>query len=145
MSGVAALGVCFALAGLPSLPPLFVPVTEFTLAWTHSIEKVRWEEDYAVESFNNKLGARLVATQARIKGSAAGMEPPEKAVLHNGWYEYKPAKTYPSTLRLMRSKYVPDYRWCQKEQCLPLSAVMPSDGDVTLVYACTEHNTAQGE
>jgi hypothetical protein len=72
MSGVAALGVCFALAGLPSLPPLFVPVTEFTLAWTHSIEKVRWEEDYAVESFNNKLGARLSLVPKRTMPAAFG-------------------------------------------------------------------------
>jgi hypothetical protein len=136
MPHLAALGVCFALASLPSAPPLFVPTAEFTLAWTHSVEKVRWEEDYKVEPSNNENGARLVATKARIKGSAAGMEPPANAVLRDGWYEYVPPQTHPGTLRLTRSRYVPDYTWCIGGKCMPLSAIMPSDGNVTLLNAC---------
>ena len=50
-------------------------VTDFTLAWTHSVERVRWEEDWRVES------KRLVLIESRIKGSGAGMEPPPDAVL----------------------------------------------------------------
>ena len=52
-----------------------LPVTSFTLAWTQLIEKVRWEEDYRV------AGLYIEAPMARVKGSGAGMEPPDSAVL----------------------------------------------------------------
>lgn len=57
----------------------------FTLAWTHSIEKTRWEEDWRITP------AGLEITQARVKGSGAGMEPPDGAVLEDGWWVYAPA------------------------------------------------------
>lgn len=37
-----ALGVCLNLAVPPQVPPRFVPTQAFTLAWTHSIEKISW-------------------------------------------------------------------------------------------------------
>ena len=74
---MSALGVCLSLAAaLQGTPAVFVPVTQFTLAWTHSIEKVRWEEDYRVELDPLTQLPVLHATAARIQGSAAGMEPP---------------------------------------------------------------------
>lgn len=137
MSGLASLGVCLVLAGSPGVPAQFMPVTQFTLAWTHSIEKVRWEEDYRVVPAREPSGApRLVAVAARIKGSAAGMEPPSDAVLRDGWYEYRPSERYPGVLRLTRSTFTPDFDWCVNGKCLPLSALMPSDGDITLLSAC---------
>ena len=51
----------------------------FTLSWTHSVERVRWEEDWRVTP------AGLEIVEARVKGSGAGMEPPPDAVLKNGW------------------------------------------------------------
>ena len=57
----------------------------FTLAWTHSIEKTEWREDWRV----TPAGLELV--EARVKGSGAGMEPPEGAVLEDGWWVYAPA------------------------------------------------------
>jgi hypothetical protein len=57
----------------------------FTLAWTHSIEKIRWEEDWQV------VGERLQVVAARIRGSGAGMEPPAGAVLQEGVWHYRPA------------------------------------------------------
>jgi hypothetical protein len=51
----------------------------FQLRWTHSVEKVEWVEEWRVEP-----GA-LHLTAARIKGSGAGMEPGEGAVLRDGW------------------------------------------------------------
>ena len=53
-------------------------VQAFTLAWTHSIEKVRWEEDWRI------AGDRLEIVAARIRGTGAGMEPPAGAVLQAG-------------------------------------------------------------
>ena len=42
------LGLCLALQKSPDLVT-FVAQRQATLAWTHSIEKIRWEEDLRVE------------------------------------------------------------------------------------------------
>lgn len=129
------LGVCLALAAAsPSAAPVFVPVERFTLAWMHSIEKVRWEEDYLIE----RVGTRPVlrALTARVRGSAAGMEPPEDAVLRHGWFEYQPKTWSPQGLRLTRSIFTADYEWCVNGRCVPLAHLLPSDGDITLLTPC---------
>lgn len=132
------LGVCLLLAAAADGPPRFVPQQQFTLAWTHSIERQRWEEDYTVQ--RGPAGQpRLLATAARVRGSAAGMEPPPDAVLHDGWYHYRPAERLPSELRLTRSEFTPDYSWCSgpaPAPCRPLSDWLPSDGGVTVLRAC---------
>lgn len=133
-----ALGVCLALlASGPHAQPVFVPTAHFTLAWTHSIEKVRWEEDYAIErSDNPERRPVLKALSARVRGSAAGMEPPDDAVLLNGWYEYQPQTWSPQGLRLTRSIYTADYQWCVNGHCEPLGRWLPSDGDITVLTPC---------
>lgn len=131
------LGVCLALAAALQGAPVFVPVQEFTLAWTHSIEKIRWEEDYAVVAPPEAgAPALLVATRARILGSGAGMEPPPDAVLRDGWYVYTPDTAPLHELRLTRSPYTADYDWCTGGRCQKLSALLPSDGSVTLLRPC---------
>ncbi|HSM22835.1 MAG TPA: DUF1850 domain-containing protein [Rubrivivax sp.] len=149
------LGVCLLLAAAAlGEEPRFVPLQRFTLAWTHSIEKVRWEEDYAVDSGVNcdvgcKVGCepgcelqadgtppRLRALAARVRGSGAGMEPPPDAVWHGGWYHYRPAESEAGTLRLTRSEFTPDYELCADGVCRPLAHWVPSDGGVTLLSAC---------
>ena len=69
------LGVCLALAaavppGAESRPPAdaaFVPQRAFTLAWTHSIEKTRWEEDYRVaRAADGSPLLRLVRARIRV-------------------------------------------------------------------------------
>ncbi|MEX1168213.1 MAG: DUF1850 domain-containing protein [Hydrogenophaga sp.] len=134
----AALGVCLVLAASgAAAAPVFVPTTAFTLAWTHSIEKVRWEEEYAVVRANTP-GAPpvLQARTARVRGSAAGMEPPDNAVLRNGWYEYQSPTQSPEGLRLTRSRYTADYEWCIHGRCAPLAQWLPSDGNITLLTPC---------
>jgi hypothetical protein len=64
---------------------LRLAATAFTLAWTHSVEHVRWEEDWRV----TPAGLDLVA--ARVRGSGAGMEPPPDARLVDGWWTWTPA------------------------------------------------------
>ncbi len=133
------MGVCLALAAAgQTVESVFVPVDRFTLAWTHSIEKVRWEEDYAVQP-GAKPGAPPVlrALTARVRGSGAGMEPPPDAVLRNGWFEYTPRTVSPHGLRLTRSAFTADYDWCVGGRCAPLSTLLPSDGDITLLTPCT--------
>ena len=52
----------------------------FTLQWTHSVERVAWQEDW-------RVGAEgLSLLRSRIKGSGAGMEPGPEAVLRDGWW-----------------------------------------------------------
>src|SRR5439155_12543371 len=63
------LSLCLASAGVVKI----LALAAFTLVWTHSIEKVDWQEDWRV----TPDGLELV--QARIKGSGAGMEPPPGA------------------------------------------------------------------
>lgn len=59
-------------------------VSAFTLVWTHSVEKIEWQEDWVIDP------ARLVLVESRVKGSGAGMEPGDDAVLRDGWWEWQP-------------------------------------------------------
>jgi hypothetical protein len=74
------LSLCLASAGVVKT----LSIAAFTLAWTHSIEKVDWQEDWRV----TPQGLELV--QARVKGSGAGMEPPPEARLVDGWFQWQP-------------------------------------------------------
>lgn len=106
-------------------------VTTFTLAWTHSIEKVRWEEDYRVE------GVKLIATAARVHGSAAGMEPPQGAVLKDGRWHYQPALRVHDDLRLTRSPHAADYEFCDNGKCRSLAEIVPQKEGITRIFACS--------
>jgi hypothetical protein len=63
---------------------LTLAAVTFTLSWNHSVEKTRWEEDWRLTP------AGLEIVEARVKGSGAGMEPPERAALKAGWWAYRP-------------------------------------------------------
>ncbi|WP_374655965.1 DUF1850 domain-containing protein [Dongia sp.] len=67
---------------------LLLAGSTFTLAWSHSVEKTRWEEDWQV----GLAGFQLV--EARIAGSGAGMEPPEGAILDGKVWRYRPALAF---------------------------------------------------
>jgi hypothetical protein len=90
----------------------------FTLSWTHSIEKVDWQEDYRV------VDGALVLQEARIKGSGAGMDPPDGAVLHDGWWVYRPAMEPIEMLRLTHSEFAADYRLCWRGSCRSLGETL---------------------
>lgn len=74
------MSLCILTAG----KTLTLAVAAFTLSWTHSVEKTRWQEDWKLSP------AGLQIVQARIMGSGAGMEPPEGSVLRDGWWTYAP-------------------------------------------------------
>ena len=109
-------GLCLAAAALS----VALPIQDFTLAWTHSIEKIRWEEDYRIE------GSQLILSEARIRGTGAGMEPPEGSVLKDGVYHYHPALRTVQRLNLARSAYVADYELCWDGICHPMKEVAGS-------------------
>lgn len=126
------MGVCLATAAAA----VSLAANAFTLAWTHSIEKLRWEEDWRV------AGEVLVLEAVRVRGHGAGMEPAPEAVLRDGAWQWQP-RTEHRVLRLTRSGFTPDYEWCAgSAACVPLAALLPSDGGVTEVRACA---MAQGE
>jgi hypothetical protein len=74
------LSLCLGLTGTVWVQ---LPVADFTLAWNHSVEKIRWEEDYRV------TGQGLVLEQARVRGSGAGMEVPDGAQMKDGSWHYR--------------------------------------------------------
>lgn len=150
-------GICLALtAGLPGVdtdrPParveqaqgaVFLEARRFTLAWTHSIEKQRWEEDYDLVTSESENGSEhlwLRPLEARIKGSGAGMEPPEGSRLRNGWFVYQPATAPLRSLRLSRSFFTDDYSLCIDGRCTSMATLLPSDGQTTLLWGCKKNS-----
>ncbi|MFN3987220.1 MAG: DUF1850 domain-containing protein [Rhodocyclaceae bacterium] len=94
-------------------------LSAFTLGWTHSIEKVRWEEDWRVEA-----GA-LVLVEGRVHGSGAGMEPPDGAELVGGVWRYRPPLRVPR-LSLAHSPFVRGHEVCDGDgRCRPLADWLP--------------------
>ncbi|GAA6140623.1 DUF1850 domain-containing protein [Hydrogenophaga sp. 5NK40-0174] len=142
------LGACLVLATAQTAAPgvnataqeVFMPGERFTLAWTHSIEKVRWEEDYRIvvpKVHGSSERPQLLIEAARIRGTGAGMEPPADAVLKDGWYHYHPKTPSPYEQRLTRSPYTADYEWCSADkQCQPMGELLLSDGGITLLRPC---------
>ncbi|MDE2367743.1 MAG: DUF1850 domain-containing protein [Burkholderiales bacterium] len=111
-----------------------LPATAFTLRWTHSIEKIEWDEDYEI------AGAWLLLSQARIRGSGAGMEPPAGARLFDGAWHYRPADRWRRRLLLARSVYAADYRICIAGGCRPLSDWIPVAAGTTTLSACAQNS-----
>lgn len=92
-------------------------VAAFTLSWTHSVEKTRWEEDWRITP------AGLQIVEARVKGSGAGMEPPKGAVLNNGWWVYAPKLGARPQVTLAASGTTGGGWWlCAAQTCMELGA-----------------------
>jgi hypothetical protein len=99
----------------------------FTLAWTHSIEKLRWEEDWRV------AGTLLVLDAARVRGSGAGMEPPPGAVFEGGAWRYRPALPPQTVVRLTHSPYAGGYELCNAGRCVPLADHLPGIDNAAVI------------
>ena len=101
-----------------------------TLAWTHSVEKIAWEEDWRATP------AGLEIVEARVKGSGAGMEPPPEARLVNGAYVWKPKLGPQAEVVMRRSGATADWRVCIAGQCRPMEAYVPPDADPIVMRIC---------
>ena len=121
-----AAALCLAAGALQ----LRLPVEQFTLRWQHSIEKVAWEEDYEL------AGGWLHLSQARIRGSGAGMEPPDGARLIDGVWHYRLADPWRREIVLARSEFVPDYELCIAGRCRRLNHWLPVRTGPTTLHAC---------
>lgn len=106
------IGLCLGLAGVVWAQ---VPTADFTLAWTHTIEKIRWEEDYRVTPDGLLLG------EARVKGSGAGMEIPDGAELRDGTWHYQRQLPPLQPLRLGRTPEAGDFQLCFNQRCHAMS------------------------
>lgn len=121
--------LCLAIAGVIRAT---LPGNELTLAWTHSVEKTRWEERYLSD------GALLTLVEARVQGLGAGMEPPAEAVLRDGWWRWAPKLALPE-LRLTYSTFTFDYTLCAQARCQSLRTLLgdaPEQGALVEVRPC---------
>ncbi len=107
------LALCIALAG--GGEPVRVPADGFTLSWTHSIEKVEWREEWTVR----EEGIR--PARAMVKGSGAGMEPPEGSRLEDGWWVYAPRIPAQERVVLAASGFTAAHTLCVGGDCRPLN------------------------
>ena len=122
------MSLCLAAGALSAT----LAVHSFTLAWTHSIEKVRWEEDWRIED------RQLVLAEARIQGFGAGMEAPDDAVLRGGYWHYRPKVAPLATLSLAHSPYTTGYELCLAGGCRPLADFLPgiATTETIVLQAC---------
>ncbi|UVM70571.1 DUF1850 domain-containing protein [Pseudomonas alvandae] len=106
------IGLCLGLSGVVWA---HLELSEFTLAWNHTIEKIRWEEDYRVSEQGLILG------EARVKGNGAGMEIPEGARLENSSWRYHRELPPLQPLKLGRTPQAGDYQLCHAGVCQPMA------------------------
>jgi hypothetical protein len=126
--GGGGLSLCLASAGVVKT----LAVAAFTLAWTHSVEKLEWQEDWRITA----QGLELV--QARVKGSGAGMEPPPEALLVDGWFQWQPKRAAMPEVVLGNSGAAGEWRLCGEGNCRTLSEIFahPVGVNVTTMRAC---------
>ena len=124
------LSLCLASGGLVKA----LSIASFTLVWTHSIEKTDWQEDWRVTPDG------LLMTQARVKGSGAGMEPPPGARLVDGWYQWRPDRGPMPEVVLGNSGAAGEWRLCHDGYCRTLSEIFehPIGANVTTMSTCKE-------
>jgi hypothetical protein len=121
------MSVCFATGAASKM----LQVAAFTLAWTHSVQKTEWQEDWRVTPEG------LLLVEARVKGSAAGIDPPADARLIDGWWQWRPARIPRSEVILARSGVVSDWRICASGHCSTLGAILGTPaGDGVAMTPC---------
>lgn len=102
----------------------------FTLTWTHSVERTEWREAWLLTP------AGLELTEARVKGSGAGVDPPENARLEDGWWIYAPAvKPLPRLVLASSGATVSSWSLCVQDACMTLGA---KPGAAIIVEPCEE-------
>jgi len=111
------MGICLFSGATSKL----IAATSFTLAWTHSVERTEWQEDWRL------IGNRLEIVQARIKGSGAGMEPPDDARLIGGWWVYRPAVSVDEINLANAGGRAGRWRICTDGQCRAIAERLAPD------------------
>ena len=107
-------------------------VHSFTLSWMHSVEKIRWEEQWQIENQS------LHVISASVRGSGAGMEPPPDALFKEGAWHYTPHVSPLKAVRLSHSPYTKEYELCFDGRCTPLNDFFENlpETDTIVLEAC---------
>jgi hypothetical protein len=105
-------------------------VAALTLAWTHSVEKTQWEEDWRLTAQG------LVIVESRIEGTGAGMEPPANARFDGKWYRWQPKLPPLEEVVLRRSGEAGDWRLCRAGKCVAMGELVPEKADPVRLKRC---------
>ena len=102
---------------------LALAANSFTLSWTHSVEKTEWREAWRID------GKELVLTEARVRGSGAGMEPPDGSTLRDGWWVYAPTLRVPALHLAVSGATTSGWRLCTaNDGCRDLEQLLARSG-----------------
>lgn len=123
--------LCLAAAGAVLALPL--PGDGFELRWVHSVERIEWHEQW--QAAPDGGGLRLV--ESRVQGSGAGMEPPEGAVLSDGWWINRTADVTVPALHLALSPFTAPYTLCLDGTCQDLNALLPDGAESVTIAPCS--------
>ena len=108
---------------------IVLPTPAATLAWTHTVEKTGWEEDYSASADG------ITIAEARIEAIGAGMEPPSLAVREGRWWRYRPSLPALESVKLANSTFAGGYSLCWNSECRPLSSLVPQGKQVSIIAA----------
>jgi hypothetical protein len=108
--------------------PLGMPA--LTLRWTHSVEKIVWEEDWV------ETPAGLTMTASRVRGSGAGMEPAPDARWVDGAWTWVPRVDPLREVVLRRSGATADWSVCLRGACKPMSDYVGPKADPVRLASC---------
>jgi hypothetical protein len=95
----------------------------FTLSWIHSVEKVEWRERWQV------LPGGFTFVEGRMRGSGAGMDPPDGAALQDGWWVYRQTLQVPVLRLAVSGATGSGWQLCTDDTgCRDLEAWLARDG-----------------
>lgn len=124
------MALCISAGGIAF--KLYAGVAAFTLAWTHSVQKTEWEEDWRIAD------GLLTIVEARVQGTGAGMEPPPDSRFDGRFWRWTPRVPPLKEVVLRRSGATADWRLCSDGECRPMSTELPVEADPVVLSACTE-------
>jgi hypothetical protein len=106
-----------------------------TIAWLHSVEKTRWEEDWREEPHG------LALVESRVRGSGAGMEPGPDARFVDGVWAWRPDRPPLPEVVFRRSGATTDWEICIVGRCRAMGSYVPADADPVALRPCPPGST----
>ena len=92
-------------------------IAAFTLVWTHSVEKVDWQEDWRITPGGLRTGAGPRQGFRRRHGAAAG------GAAVDGWFQWQPRRAPMPEVVLGNSGAAGEWRLCHDGSCRTLSEI----------------------
>lgn len=102
-----------------------------TMAWMHSVQKTRWEEDWKIQA------GHMVLAESRIEAMGAGMEPGPGARFDGHWWRWKPQVAPLDSMVLRRSGATADWSVCIRGKCREMSAYVGPTADPVTLKTCS--------